>query len=330
MRTRPLLLLSIAMSLLLIIPSASAQTVTPTITIVAPAISTTLNVSAKAFFGVNMSILFNGPTPYVENVTKNSSIVQLGPRCLTPGGAEIVRTIWANLTFSAPTDYAKFAMGGTCWATVNMANFFWNYANASYAAYYHVSSWHLALTGTTATALMLAYENYIGQVRFFSVYAVCNTGIYPCGEDQFLNIDELNVTPIQPYLHNLGNATGKQGLTTFSRGGNGSYNYNESYWDLPASGATYASDMWRFTESADYCIINQLETPCTLWFGQAQDIFYGEPHSGGGIGGGGGGSGGFNYCSIAPIWWSLLLVLVPVAVMVVLTEIYGNPKGRKK
>lgn len=321
------LLLSVMM---LMVPLASASNGLPTTTNqVAPSPATTLNNTAPFYSGINLTYLQKDPVMFSENVTLNSSMIAFGPKC-APIAQEGYRGQWANLSIYGPADQITFNIGGACYATLNLSDFIWNYANASYAYHYGQPSYHVSLgSGLSAQGLTLAYQNYVGQFRFYSHYAKCNS--VACNYYHYLNIRGLNVTPVMDYQTEFGNASVvSNGYWHISTGGNGSYNYSGAYYSVPFSGgASYANDMWRFTNATSSCIESNVQTTCYLWFGQSQELFYGEgatihpPPPSGGV-------GTPVACKLTEGQWDVLLVIVPSIVVVLLIETFGVTGKRRR
>jgi hypothetical protein len=269
------------------------------------------------------------PVVFRENITLNSTIIHFGPPC-TPRSQEGYHGIWANLSIYGPADQIDFNTGGACYATLNLSNFIWNYANASYAYHYGQSHFHISLgSGLSSQGLTLAYEKYVGQFRFFSQYWTCNKAANNLCFN-YINLKGLNVTPVMTYQYEFGNAT--EMLNSYQvahSGGNGSYNYSMPYWTVPfPGGATYANDTWRFTNATSSCIYQNVQRTCYLWFGQSQELFYGEGHSTV-SGGGGGGVGTPVACQLSEGEWDVLLVVVPVVIVTILIEMYGITRRKR-
>jgi hypothetical protein len=278
MRRFVLLAAAFFVALLLFVTFASANVVPTEVTVKAPPVSTT-ETSASTYAGVNLSILAADTTLFQENVTGNPSIWTHGPVCI-PQSQETRLPPFAYLSIYGSNDTVTLSTGDTCYASVDLGNFFWNFANASYAGHFNRTSYSLNLTGGTATGLALAYQNYMGQLRFLS--KADSTPLQLAFQVPDSNLKDLNLTPVlsfsKEYSDPLTAVKGYSpayGTTAIVHIPNGSFDTSHSYFPLPnAANTTFSGHTWTFTISASFCDIANIATQCWQWWGQAQSLFF--------------------------------------------------------
>lgn len=318
-------MVSVVLVILLLTTVAEGNVVPQTVTIKAPAVSVTIT-SANTYQGINLTKLsrYNSSqvrlVPFEENVTANSSIVRLGPVC-TPKYQEKPYPPYAVLSLYPSNDTVDLVTGNTCYATVNLANFFWNFANATYGT-------HVSLGSGSAEGLVMAYQAYIGQLRFFSRAEPTFTGLQFLSAD--LNLMQLNLTPVMPFGHEYGDPIEAASFSpcisvqcVYSPLPTGDFDVNTTYDYLPfATNTTYSYPVWSLSISKSFCNTAGVATSCGLWWGEAQMLFYSpvSPTS----------TNSTGLCTTTYTIPSLIIVTIAAIAIITAIEYLGRPEKSRR
>lgn len=249
----------------------------PTIDIKAPPPSTTLS-SPDIYAGVNLTTLSAGS--FSENVTARAGIVHLGPRCI-PIHQETNTSPFVYLSIIGTNDTVTLVSGDVCTLAIDLGPFYWDFANATLGPQ--------PLTGGTSDGLALAFQQHMGQLRFWS------HSVPTAAQRNYTlpdaNLADLTLSPVYspsqvhtsyadalttvPTYHPI------YGISYIYSMPTGSFDTNTNYIPIPYSAnATVSGDTWSLGIMPSYCDVSNTATSCSYWFGDSQMLFYVLPSNG--------------------------------------------------
>lgn len=267
--------------LLLAAITSAGSTLPPTAVVKAPAPSTTLSSSAPtSYAGVSLATLASVKTPFVENVTSLPHIAKFGSGCI-PIHQETQRPPFAYLSITGYNDTVVLVSGDVCTLAIDLGPFYWDFANYTLGA-------PQTLSGGTPDGLALAFQQYLGQLRFWSHSDPSAAQISYTLPDA--NLANLTLSPV--YSPSQAHTSYADALTTIPSYSplygisyvysmpSGAFDTNTTYIPIPyGPNASLSGNTWSLSIMPSYCDVSNVATSCSYWFGDAQLLFYVLPTS---------------------------------------------------